>query len=127
MIGSPSAWHRIANDIACTCSTISAGMAVALSTPNTMTQDIATLLAEQAGTDGALDPLLLRAKPTRENGLALRAVHDYTGGSGDLSFHKGDTVTIVDQDPATGWWVGTKDNVEFGLVPVNLLAQIESS
>eukprot|EP00045_Choanoeca_perplexa_P001624 m.20954 g.20954 ORF g.20954 m.20954 type:complete len:280 (-) comp11075_c0_seq1:39-878(-) len=110
--------------------TVSAGLAQALqSSDYTMVEDLATLLPDTEQSDVPnMDVILLAAKPSRAKGVQLKALADYTAGCDrDLGFAKGDVITIVEQDRDTGWWVGTKDQILFGLVPVNLLSSFESS
>lgn len=52
----------------------------------------------------------------------VRALFDYDGEEGDLSFKAGDIIIVHGKDPH-GWWLGEKDGVR-ALVPSNFVAEI---
>lgn len=61
-------------------------------------------------------------EPTPDTPLMVKAVASfYSLDSRDLSFEVGDTVKVTGVDRATGWWIGTVDGVQYGLVPMNHL------
>ena len=49
--------------------------------------------------------------------MVCTAAYDYVGpDEGDLSFHVGDRVTLV-EEIQSGWWTGKLDDGSFGLLP----------
>lgn len=55
------------------------------------------------------------------NEVSNRTTLTYISFSLSPLVFQGDTVTIVGQDPQTGWWRGTVDFQTYGLVPINFL------
>ncbi|KNC53673.1 uncharacterized protein AMSG_01384 [Thecamonas trahens ATCC 50062] len=55
--------------------------------------------------------------------LRVRALYDYEGEEGDLSFRAGDIIDVTGKDE-DGWWIGIQDGVE-GLVPSNYVEVLE--
>eukprot|EP00049_Salpingoeca_infusionum_P002147 m.54389 g.54389 ORF g.54389 m.54389 type:complete len:330 (+) comp11412_c0_seq1:89-1078(+) len=60
--------------------------------------------------------------PTEASPIRAAATSSYISDKPeDLSFEKGDIITLIGQDDSTGWWIGVHTNGQKGLVPINCL------
>eukprot|EP00054_Salpingoeca_dolichothecata_P021626 m.138886 g.138886 ORF g.138886 m.138886 type:complete len:358 (+) comp24052_c0_seq2:438-1511(+) len=71
-----------------------------------------------ASSSGSDPPL---RDPTKEEPLRFVAISSFRGEQGDLCFDKGASISVTGVDEKTGWWVGTLDGHNYGLVPMNFV------
>lgn len=106
-------------------SILSGVQAAAIGTPEQLRR--LSLTALHFGSQGdltpqepAIPPFRQHRRPSKDEPFRLTAISTYNSGQdGDLAFAQGDQVTITGVDDGTGWWIGTVDGINYGLVPMN--------